>query len=80
MENKKTSEKDEEEEKPRIITSRVMDALRAKLEEIRIDVLNTDETLSFIEAKRRAVYELFNENKIDAKQAENLVITFVLAN
>jgi len=80
MENKKTSEKDEEEEKPRIITSRVMDALRAKLEEIRIDVLNTDETLSFIEAKRRAVYELFNENKIDAKQAENLVITFVLSN
>lgn len=79
MENKKTLEK-EEEENPRLITPRVMDALRAKLEEIRIDLLDTDETLSFIESYRRAVYELFNEKKIDEKQAESLVFTFNLSN
>jgi hypothetical protein len=78
MENKKTLEK--EEENPRLITPRVMDALRAKLEEIRIDLLDTDETLSFIESNRRAVYELFNEKKIDEKQAESLVFTFNLSN
>jgi hypothetical protein len=78
MENKKTLEK--EEENPRLITPRVMDSLRAKLEEIRIDLLDTDETLSFIESNRRAVSELFNEKKIDEKQAESLVITFNLSN
>ena len=78
MENKKILEK--EEENPRLITPRVMDALRAKLEEIRIDLLDTDETLSFIESNRRAVYELFNEKKIDEKQAESLVFTFNLSN
>jgi len=35
MENKKTLEK--EEEKPRLITPLIMDALRDKLEEIRIE-------------------------------------------
>jgi hypothetical protein len=78
IENKKTLEK--EEENPRLITPRVMDSLRAKLEEIRIDLLDTDGTLSFIESNRRAVSELFNEKKIDEKQAESLVITFNLSN
>jgi len=80
MENKKIPEKvEKEEERPRLITRRVMDSLRAKLEEIRINLLNTDETLSSVESNRRAIFELYNEKKIDEKQAESLCITLDLS-
>ena len=80
MENKKTPEKlEKEEERPRLITRSVMASLRAKLEEIRINLLNTDETLSSVESNRRAIFELYNEKKIDEKQAESLLYTFDLS-